>query len=296
MYDTGKEIRVSRAAPHLRLRLWGAVAVATLLAAAPTVPVLAQWTTQSPLPTHLEVRGVAAPAPGRVFLATDDDSFDDGGALFESNDGGATWIQRDVPVRPRQRPERDLLPRRPARLGVGQRQLPHHGRRHHLGRAALPGLGLLHGVLHRRASASRPATSAPTSAATAASPGTPSPEGMSAFAFADDLTGLGVAATGLYRTTDGGDTFALVQAGVADAVAFLSPTVAVAIVDGILRALDRRRSHLDGQHGGRGPQPTPRRLRRRGAGLGTKRHLSRLRRPHLPLRRRRRRPGPTSAR
>ena len=76
MYDTGKEISVSRAAPHSRLRLWGAVTVATLLAAAPTVPVLAQWTTQSPLPTHLEVRGVAAPAPGRVFLATDDDSFD----------------------------------------------------------------------------------------------------------------------------------------------------------------------------------------------------------------------------
>ena len=55
----------------------------------------------------------------------------------------------------------------------------------------------------------------------------PSPNGMSAFSFADELTGLGVAASGLYRTTDGGATFALVQAGVADAVAFLSSTVAV---------------------------------------------------------------------
>ena len=32
-----------------------------------------------------------------MFLATDDDSFDNGGALFESSDSGATWIQRDVP-------------------------------------------------------------------------------------------------------------------------------------------------------------------------------------------------------
>ncbi len=33
----------------------------------------------------------------RVFIATDDNSFDDGGALFESADGGASWVQRDVP-------------------------------------------------------------------------------------------------------------------------------------------------------------------------------------------------------
>jgi photosystem II stability/assembly factor-like uncharacterized protein len=67
----------------------------------------------------------------------------------------------------------------------------------------------------------------------------PSPEGMTAFAFAGDLTGLGVAGTGVYRTTDGGETFALVQAGAADAVEFLSPTVAVAIVDGtLLRSAD----------------------------------------------------------
>lgn len=65
-----------------------------LLASAPAA---AQWSTQSPIPTHLSVGGVAAPAAGRVFLATADDSFDDGGALFESADGGNTWAQRDVP-------------------------------------------------------------------------------------------------------------------------------------------------------------------------------------------------------
>ena len=55
--------------------------------------VTAQWNRQSPVPTYLDVRGVGAPTAQRVFIATDDNSFDNGGSLFESNDGGATWIQ-----------------------------------------------------------------------------------------------------------------------------------------------------------------------------------------------------------
>ena len=62
----------------------------------------------------------------------------------------------------------------------------------------------------------------------------PSPESMSAFAFATAQTGLGVADTGVYRSADGGASFVLAKAGVADAVSFLSTTVAVAIVDGAL--------------------------------------------------------------
>lgn len=58
---------------------------------------IAQWTTQSPVPTDLTVNGVGTPAPNRVFVATDDDSFDDSGSLFESTDGGSTWTQLDVP-------------------------------------------------------------------------------------------------------------------------------------------------------------------------------------------------------
>jgi len=57
----------------------------------------AQWNPQSPIPTHLDVRGVGAPTTQHVFIATDDNSFDDGGALFESTDGGLTWIQRNIP-------------------------------------------------------------------------------------------------------------------------------------------------------------------------------------------------------
>lgn len=54
-----------------------------------STPVDAQWTTQSPVPTHLSVSGVAMPTTDRIFAATADDPFDDGGALFESADGGA---------------------------------------------------------------------------------------------------------------------------------------------------------------------------------------------------------------
>ena len=53
-----------------------------LAASAPSA--LAQWSVESPLPTNLQIRGVASPAPGRIFVATEDNSFDDGGALFES--------------------------------------------------------------------------------------------------------------------------------------------------------------------------------------------------------------------
>jgi len=58
---------------------------------------LAQWNTQSPIPTFLDVRGIGAPTTQHVFLATDDNSFDTGGSLFESKDGGVTWMQLNIP-------------------------------------------------------------------------------------------------------------------------------------------------------------------------------------------------------
>jgi photosystem II stability/assembly factor-like uncharacterized protein len=63
-----------------------------------TTVATAQWSKQSPIPTHLEVRGVAAPTTQRVFISTADNPFDSTGALFESADGGATWISRDIPI------------------------------------------------------------------------------------------------------------------------------------------------------------------------------------------------------
>ncbi|MEZ5312344.1 MAG: FG-GAP-like repeat-containing protein [Thermoanaerobaculia bacterium] len=193
-------------------------------------PAFAQWSTQSPLPTFLEIRGVAVPQAGHLLLATDDDSFDDGGALFESTDGGSSWIQRNVP---------ESLGS--AFHGIRFRDelfgwaWGNENYRTTDGGATWEALPLL-GSTYRM--------DFPTSSFGIASGNfdlyvtrdgglswEPSPEGIYAFGFADETTGLGAAATGLYRTTDGGTTFLPVVAGVAAAVECLSAAVAVAIVD-----------------------------------------------------------------
>ena len=227
MNDAGTRRLVAFVRSLVAERLWQALAVVSLLAAAPAT---AQWSTQSPVPSHLDVRGVAAPAPGRLFLATDDDSFDAGGALFESSNGGATWVQRAVPV--------SLMSGlngifflddqhgwvwgnenyRTTDGGGTWEELPLLGSAYFM-EFYSPSFGVTTGNFGAYVSLDGGLS------------WTPSPEEMSAFSFADDLTGLGVASTGLHRSTDGGLTFTLVEAGAADAVAFLQAAVAVAIVD-----------------------------------------------------------------
>lgn len=211
------------------------VLVAALLAAAPT---LAQWTTESPLPTHLEVHGIAAIAPGHLFLATEDDFFDDGGALFESTDGGATWAQRDVP---------ESLSS--GLFGVFFLDAQHgwvwgnENYRTTDGGAtweALPILGSTYRMEFH--SADFGVADGNFDAWISRDGGLswePSPEGIARFSFADASTGLGAAATGIYRTDDGGLTFTQVLPGDAAAVTFLPPGLAVAIVDdALVRSVD----------------------------------------------------------
>jgi photosystem II stability/assembly factor-like uncharacterized protein len=218
--------------------IWRALVVTGLLAATSITPALAQWSTESPLPTHLQIRGVAAPAPGRVFLATDDDSFDSGGALFESNDGGDSWIQRDVPFD----------------LGSGLNGIFFLDSQHGWvwGNAnyrtidggttwqALPFLGSAYSMEFETSDFG--VTTGNFGAYVSRDGGlswAPSPQEMTAFSFADAETGLGVGPNGIYRSSDAGATFVLTKSGAADAVAFLSATVAVAIVDGnLLRSTD----------------------------------------------------------
>ncbi len=192
----------------------------------------AQWNTQSPLPTNLDIRGVGAPTAGRVFIATADNSFDTGGALFESADGGATWVQRNVPFSLFD-PLNGLFfldslhgwafgnaNYRTTDGGTTWTELPFLGSTYFMEFYSAD-FGVTTGNFGAYVSGDGGLT------------WTPSPNNIRDFDFADDLTGLGVSATGIYRTTDGGATFSPVHAGDATAAAFLSASVAVGIVDGV---------------------------------------------------------------
>jgi photosystem II stability/assembly factor-like uncharacterized protein len=231
MSDTVKAMQPSPDARPIARRHWRARALASLLVVAPMAPAIAQWSIESPLPTHLQVHGIAAPAPGRIFLATADDSFDESGALFESTDGGSTWTQRDVPF--------DLqnalngiffldsqhgwtwgnVNYRTVDGGTTWQELPFLGSAYYL-KFSTPDFGVTTGNFGSLVSRDGGLT------------WNPSPEDMTTFSFADAQTGIGASTTGLYRTTDGGVNFAPVLSGDADTVEFLSPSVAMAIIDG----------------------------------------------------------------
>jgi photosystem II stability/assembly factor-like uncharacterized protein len=209
-------------------RLLPALPILALLAA---LPAHAQWTRQSPLPTFLDVRGVAAPTPDRVFLATADDATDASGALFESADGGATWVQRPVPASLGE----DLsgiffldtqlgwawgnTNVRTTDGGTTWSELPPLGSTYSM-TFHTPAFGIAVGNFGLAVSRDGGVT------------WSPSPNDLFGFDFAGAQAGLGVSAQGVFRTTDGGLTFAPVLAGDAKAVAYLSSQVAVAIVDG----------------------------------------------------------------
>ncbi len=198
----------------------------------------AQWSTQSPLPTHLDVRGTAAATSQRVFIATDDNSFDNGGSLFESVDGGLNWVQRDIPTS-LSSPLNGIFffdsnrgwvfgneNYRTTDGGSTWTALPFLGSAYFM-KFYTAEFGLATGNFGRYVSHDGGLT------------WEASPQDMSEFDFADSQIGLGASATGIYRTIDAGTTFTLVHAGDASTVVFLSDSVAVGIVDsGFVRSTD----------------------------------------------------------
>ena len=198
----------------------------------------AQWNTQSPVPTYLDVRGVGAPTTQRLFIATDDNSFDDGGALFESTDGGTTWVQRNIPVSLSD-PFNGLFfldnqngwaygndNYRTTDGGTTWIQLPFLGSTYFM-KFYTTTFGLTTGNFGRFISRD------------GGDSWEVSPNDMFGFDFIDDLIGLGVSESGVYRTANGGNTFTSVQTGDAKAITFLSGTIAVGIVDSMfIRSTD----------------------------------------------------------
>lgn len=197
-----------------------------------SIETFAQWSKQSPVPTHLDVRGVGAPTADRVFIATDDDFFDESGALFESNDGGITWVQRNLPVSLHEAFNGLFFLNNQYGWAFGNdnyrttdggstwTQLPFLGSTYYM-KFYSQSFGLATGNFDRYISQD------------GGDSWSPSPNDIFAFDFVDDLNGLGVSETGIYKTTDGGINFNQVHSGNAKSVVYLSPTAAAAISDGI---------------------------------------------------------------
>ncbi|MDH3267255.1 MAG: FG-GAP-like repeat-containing protein [Ignavibacteria bacterium] len=195
-----------------------------------TSSVTAQWNTQSPVPTFLDVRGVGAPTTQHVFIATDDNSFDNGGALFESNDGGATWVQRNIPFSLND-PFYGLFfldsqigwaygndNYRTTDGGITWIQLPFLGSTYFM-KFYTSSFGLATGNFDQNISQDGGLS------------WEPSPNNIFAFDFLDNFNGLGTSENGIFRSTDGGNTFTSVYIGNAKSVVYLSTTITVGIVD-----------------------------------------------------------------
>jgi photosystem II stability/assembly factor-like uncharacterized protein len=233
--STGRAIRPRGYAARSTFTTFATLA---LLAVLPAAASHAQsWTPQSPIPTSLDVRGMAAPTTNRVFIATEDNSFDNGGALFESQDGGATWIQRDVPASLFD-PLHGVFFLDAANgwaFGNANYRTTDGGNTWE----ALPFLGSTYAMRFYTSSfGSASGNGGNMVSLDGGLTWDASPNDMFAFDFMGPSIGLGVSASGIYRTTNGGTTFDPVRAGDALAVAFLSSTGAVAIVDGIFVSSD----------------------------------------------------------
>lgn len=192
----------------------------------------AQWTTQSPIPTNHSINGIGAPTSSRVFIATDDNSFDNTGSLFESTDGGNNWIAREVPSGSSS-PFYGLFfldsqngwlygneNFRTTDGGTTWSQMPFLGSTYFM-KFSTQNFGVTTGnfgvYISRDGGLSW----------------NPSPNDMYSFDFIDNQVGLGISANGIYKTTDAGLTFTVIKTGSAEAVKYLSSTVVVGIVDSI---------------------------------------------------------------
>jgi len=190
----------------------------------------AQWNTQSPIPTNHSINGIGAPTSSRVFIATDNNSFDNTGSLFESTDGGNNWIAREVPVGSSS-PFYGLffLDSQNGWLYGNENYKTTDGGTTWI---PLPFLGSTYFMKFYNSSFG--VTTGNFGVYISRDGGlswNPSPNDIYSFDFIDDQTGLGVSSNGIYKTTDAGLTFTIVKTGFAESVKYLSGSTVVGIVD-----------------------------------------------------------------
>lgn len=191
---------------------------------------LAQWSKQSPVPTNLSITGISASSINRVFISTDDNSFDDLGSLFESTDGGNNWIARNIPVG-LNTPFYGMyflddlngwlygnVAYRTTDGGTNWTQLPVLGSTYFM-EFYTPNLGIASGNFGSYLSRDGGFN------------WEPSPNDIFDLDFIDSQNALSISPNGIYKTTDGGLTFSLVKIGYANAVKHLNNNVAIGIVD-----------------------------------------------------------------
>lgn len=213
-----------------------------LLLAAAVLPTTAaaQWTLQSPLPSGLAVRGLVFLSPTHGFLANSGSEWDGGNrrALLETQDGGATWVERLVPVSDFE-----------GLNGVGFLDAQHGWVFGNVSYRTADGgqtwtpmsfLGSIYGMqFHTPTFVSAVGNFGFARSSNAGQTWQLVSTGPRRFAFRDAQVGLGVGTDGIWRTTNGGASFTNVLSGPADAIAWVGPTDAVAIAaDLVLRSVD----------------------------------------------------------
>jgi photosystem II stability/assembly factor-like uncharacterized protein len=189
-----------------------------------------QWSTQSPLPTNLSISGIGSPTSSSIFISTDDNSFDNLGSLYESTDGGNSWIAREIPIG-LSTPFYGLFfldsqngwvygneNYRTTDGGVTWNQLPFLGSTYFM-KFYSPNFGVTTGnfgvyISHDGGLSWEPSLNE-----------------IHSFDFIDNQNGFGVSNNGIYKTTDGGNSFSLVQSGSAESVSYLTSSVTVGVVD-----------------------------------------------------------------